>query len=89
MDRVAAALLLIKFSVREVEGITNIDGTPYVLQFDNEGNLTDGCADVLFQLETSKKLVDAASVILNKIEDFEQEGVKLDLKRAKIVSKKN
>lgn len=83
------ATLLIKFSVKEVEGITNFDGTPYELQFDKDGTLSQECLDEILQIEQSPGLLKAATHLFTSMTDYELDGVKIDMKAVKNVSKKN
>lgn len=83
------ATLLIKFSIKEVEGITNFDGTPYELSFDKDGTLSQDCLDELLQIEQSAAILRAATHLFTSMTDYDLDGVKIDMKQIKNVSKKN
>ena len=55
MDIVRAARMALKFSVKEVAGIEEEDGSPYQLEFDND-ELSDHCIDDLLNLEQQEKI---------------------------------
>lgn len=83
------ATLLMKFSIKEVEGITNFDGTPYVISFDKDGTLSQDSLDELLQIEQSASVLKAATHLFTSMSDYEVDGVKIDMKQIKNVSKKN
>lgn len=61
-DGFKVALLTLKYSVKEIEGVSNADGTPYQLEFEEDGkSLTDDCVNELFQLEHSPKVIRACN----------------------------
>lgn len=51
-----ATFLAMRHAIRDIEGVTNVDGTPYKLSFSEDGALTDDCIDDLLNLHTSDKL---------------------------------
>jgi hypothetical protein len=86
-DGFKAAMLSLKYSVKEIEGVQGADGNPYELDFESDGTLTDDCANELFQLECSPLLVKACAKMSNGLSD-EIEGVTIDVKGVKSVKKK-
>jgi hypothetical protein len=55
MAIMAAARLAIKYSLKEVSGITDSKDQPYELEFDSEG-LTDQCVDDLLNADADQRL---------------------------------
>lgn len=45
IDKPAQELYLVKHSVKEIEGIRDLDGNAYQLEFDRNGFLTNDCAE--------------------------------------------
>lgn len=89
-DKYAFAFKLIKYCVKEVEGLTYYDGRDYSLSFDPDGNLSDDSVNELFQLDQSSSLIIAASHLFNKIQDLDADGIKIDIKNTRpATSKKN
>lgn len=88
IDSRKIAFLSVKFSVKEVEGIKNADGSDYSLEFDADGCLSDDCVSELMNLDSCPKLVTAASLLIREIKEHEIEGVKIDLKGVKNSKKK-
>lgn len=82
------AFLSIKFSVKEVEGLKNADGSDYILSVDSNGSLSDECVSDLMNLDLCPKIVSAASALMREIKEHEIEGVKIDLKGVKDSKKK-
>lgn len=46
---------LVKYSVKNIEGVEDADGNPYKLEFDGD-SLSDSCLDDLFNLDIQDKL---------------------------------
>lgn len=89
-DKYAFAFALLKYCVKEIEGLVYFDGSKYELKFDKDGNLSDDSVNELFQMDQSNKLILAASHLFSKIEDLESEGLKIEVKNARLAtSKKN
>ena len=79
----------LKFSLKEVEGLTLADGSPYVLEFDPDGSLSDASVSELLQMEKAPKLMDAVASLANEIKEWSIPGVKIDLKSVRPAAKKN
>lgn len=64
IDNQKSAMLTIKHSVKEIEGLENFDGTPYVLSFDDslKTSLTENCAVELLNLFSSLPVYDAINM---------------------------
>lgn len=87
-DGFKVALLTLKFCVKEIEGVSNADGSPYQLEFEESGKvLTDECANELFQLENSPRLLRACNSIA-EAQESGLEGVEFDFSGVKSVKKK-
>lgn len=61
--------LLLKFSVKEVEGIGYPDGTPMKLIFDDSGALEDESINELMSMEITKELNTALGQFSNGVPD--------------------
>ena len=59
--------LLLKFSLKEIHGITYSDGTAFTLEFDEANNLTDECIDNLMNLEMTTDLITVMYSLLKGI----------------------
>lgn len=51
-----AARIAVKYSVKEVSGIEDMDGNAYELEFDDSGVLSDNCVDDLLNCDQDQKL---------------------------------
>lgn len=71
VDTALSCFYHIKYAVKNVEGLVNKDGSPYVLVFTDEKKeaLTDACADELLATHFSDKLIYASKQLLNSIPD--------------------
>lgn len=65
-------VLILKYGLKDIEGLTDSDGRPYKLEFEND-ILKDECIEDLFNIELHHKLVNVCSSLLkgisNKITD--------------------
>lgn len=61
----------LKYAVKEVTGLFNLDGTPYVLEFetDKKEALTDKCTDELLAVSFQDKIIFASKQLINSIPD--------------------
>jgi hypothetical protein len=61
----------LKYAVKEVQGLTNLDGTPYLLEFESEEKeaLSDKCTDELLAGSFSDKIIFASKQLINSIPD--------------------
>lgn len=59
--------LALKYALKDIEGITNEDGTKYVLDKDQDGNLKDDILDDIMNAPFSEKLIMVAFNLLNGI----------------------
>lgn len=55
MAVVKAAKLAIKYSVKDIQGVENLDGSPYELEMEN-GSVSDSCIDDLLNIDQDGKL---------------------------------
>ena len=67
-DLLRAQTLLIKYSLKEVEGVEDEHGEPYQLSFEND-SLSDDCVTEIFTLEEKHLLTTAAWQCLNGLPD--------------------
>jgi len=59
--------LLLKSSLKNIEGITYSDGTPFALEFDEAGGLSDECVENLLNLEMTTDLITVMYSLLRGI----------------------
>ena len=72
-----AAKKALKYSIKEIKGAKQWDGSDFKLNFDNQGNLIDSCVEALMNLSDSGKIMDSVSKIMsNRLAD-EVEGVEI------------
>lgn len=76
-------LLTLKYSIKAIEGLVDVDDEPYQLSFDPDGTLSLDCVNELMQIECSTDLMLAATSLMNKIKDPELPGVKVTLPASK------
>lgn len=60
-------VLAIRMSLKEIKGVEYSDGTPYKLEFDEEGLITEECIEELLNLEMSQKLTMVCSNLMTGI----------------------
>jgi hypothetical protein len=80
----------LKYAVKNIEGVTLADGSPYVVQLENNV-LSDECVEDLLNLELSNKLIIACysmvqgvpSKIINPVTGQVLEGVEIVHKESK------
>lgn len=70
-----ATMEAMKYAIKDIEGLTTADGSPYSLERDDDGNLTEGCLDDLFNIEQSYRI---SSVCLNLINNIPDEFIDLN-----------
>jgi hypothetical protein len=67
-DLTRAQTLLVKYGLKDIEGVTDGDDEPYKLELVN-GVLSDDCVSEIFTLEEKSLYVQAAWQVLNNIPD--------------------
>lgn len=69
VDTALSCFYHVKYAIKNVEGLTNKDGTPYELKFidDKKEALTDDCTDELLATAFNDKLIYASKQLLNSI----------------------
>ena len=67
-DLSRAQVLLIKYGLKGLEGVTDAHGDPYKLEFEND-ILTDDCLSEVFTLEARAEYLTAAWQCLNNLPD--------------------
>lgn len=67
LDRIGATKLAIKYSLKDVEGLEDIDGNKYELDKDDSGNLSDSCIDELLNVEVAPSLITTCFNFLNGV----------------------
>lgn len=74
-DNQMQALLCVKYCIKEIQGVENHDGSPYVCEFGEDKYLTESCADDIISLLSDTSLlapvVLAANRSLNHIKGVE------------------
>lgn len=81
----------VKYCVKDVEGLVDIDDNPYQLEFENEV-LTDTCVDELLNMELNQQIITVCAAMSNGTpEEFvDGEGKPIPgVKRVKKPAKKN
>lgn len=64
----------LKCSIKEITGLTDVDGNEYKLEFEN-GKLTQSCAEDLLNIEQSSSLIALCSSFIGGIPSTLPEGV--------------
>lgn len=71
----AALILAVSYCLKEVQGLEDSNGNPYLLQFEN-GKLTDLCIDDLMNMEETPSLIKVCSAFVAGIpKKFDIDGV--------------
>ena len=81
-DTIKAAELCIKYQIKEVKGLVNMDGSSYKLEFDNDV-LTDNCVNDIMGLEIKEKLAQLFFKTMAQMKDPEIKGVEITLPGSK------
>ena len=87
-DKYEALRGYIRYSVKDVEGLTRPNGKPYKVTLDKDGYLTDASVDALMTLGISDQLITASSALYANTPINQIKGVEIDLKSIKYVKKK-
>lgn len=66
LDLTESQALYMKYSIKDVKGLTNYDGSPYELEFEGD-YLTDDCVSEILNLEVTQDLIVSAWRIYNGI----------------------
>jgi len=66
-NSILALAKLIKYSIKEISGVNNLDGTPYQLSFDADGSLLESSIDELMNMGISNDLTIVLFGIRNSI----------------------
>lgn len=66
IDTLKSTFLAIKFSLKEIKGVEDLDGKPYKLEFEG-GVLKDECVEDILNLEQSSELTIAAFQLMQGI----------------------
>jgi len=77
--------LLMKFSVKEVDGIIYPDGTPLKLNFDDSGNLVDESINEMLSMELTKDLNNALGQFVNGVPEHIVDENGKQMKNVKII----
>jgi hypothetical protein len=91
VDNTAYAFQAVKMSLKEIEGVKLVDGSPFVLEFDERGHLTDDCLENVLLLNGQAALLFKATeaVIYQDSESILKEpGLSVDFSKARAVKKK-
>lgn len=83
------ALRCVSMSLKKLEGdVKTSDGEPYELSFDPNGNLTRECAEEVFGLDGSEKmLLVCKEFAFNELKDPKLDGVTVDFSKVQSVKK--
>lgn len=72
-----ASIYALKSCIKGLSGVENQDGSPYELQFDDNGSLTDDCVEELLNLEESSLMIGLCSSLLAGIKTDLPNGISL------------
>lgn len=64
-DVMGAQSLLLKYGLKEVDGIEDLSGEKYELEFDENNILTDECLSEIFNLDQRSKLMESFWILFN------------------------
>jgi len=85
-DIYRANTLLLKYTIKGLEGVEDYHGNPYELEFDENGHLTDDCVSEIRSIEWTEDYLSAAWQMLQGIPDkfyypdnTDRQGVALEL----------
>jgi hypothetical protein len=67
MNAVRGARLAIKFAVKAVAGIEDMDGNSYKVELGEDGLLTDACVDELLNMEETPRLIAVCSQMIGGV----------------------
>lgn len=88
-DQILLAKTTIRFSLKDIDGVEQGDGSPFKLEFDPSGMLTEACFDDLMQLEAISSLVKVAGKFamegIHEISNID--GVEVDLTKVRSLKK--
>jgi hypothetical protein len=88
VDTSGMGLYVLKCAIKEVEGVSIHDGSAYELEFDANGILTDDCLEEVLRMTNTMTLLQVVGKLIQEVKDYQIEGVEIDLKGVKSVSKK-
>ena len=86
-DAMKRVFLTLKYSMKSVDGLTNPDGSPYVLTLDTAGNASEDAISDLMQMDGFATLIKICATLMGEIKDLEVDGVKVTVKDGLIVKK--
>lgn len=75
-----ASILTVKMGLKSISGLQFEDGSDFQLQFDENGQVTDGCIDILLNTDISEKLIGLCSQLVNGIPKELPEGITVEKK---------
>jgi hypothetical protein len=88
-DNAMRARLAMKFAIKDVDGVTCADGSPYAPAKDADGTISLQAVDELASLPIADKAVAACFVSMRDPGSRQIEGVEFDLQGVKNVEKKD
>lgn len=86
-DNIMRTYLTLKFSIKQIDGLKNFDGTDYVLELGPDGNMTEVGMSDLMQIDQFPKLITTCAELVGKIRDIDADGVTVDLKQVRLAKK--
>jgi hypothetical protein len=89
VDNVRRARLAMKYGIKEVEGVSCADGTPYRPDMDTDGTLSWAAVDEISELGSLTEIIQASTLMLGKFWEVKIEGVEFNLKGVKSTAKKD
>ena len=87
IDNMKVVMSVLKFSLKQVDGLTCADGSPYVLELGQDGCATDDAIGEIMGISGADKLITAASMLAGQIKEHDIKGVKIDLTQVRSVKK--
>jgi len=74
---IKGSMFTLKVALKEVKGLEDVNGNPYVLEFDDNGLVTDECISDLMNLQESSRFIALCSQLIAGIPSVLPEGVSL------------
>ncbi len=82
------AVLTLSIALKKVDGVQDADGSPYELELDSNGRVTEESINDIFTLDGADKLIKVSGKFaLNEIADPKLDGVFVDFSSVKTLKK--
>lgn len=77
MSLMEGTLYALQVSIKEIQGLEDAEGNPYILSFGDDGKLTKECASDLLNIDQDNKLVSLCSSFINGVPSKLPDGISL------------